>query len=194
VAEQALTRKRIAAPEPVIRIGYLSGTRTHQHDFEIVAEPLLQLMQDYPQVRLVICGYLDLPADFQPFAARIERHKFMPWQRLITLSATLDINIAPLDLANELNQAKSALKYFEAAAVQVLTVASPVEDFHVAITHGQNGLLATTADDWFACLKELIERPDYRVLLGENAHADALDRYTTAAQSSHTLDIFRAIA
>lgn len=194
LAGQALARKRQASPESVFRIGYLSGTRTHQHDFEIATGALLRLMQAYPQVRLVICGYLDLPAEFRLLTTRIERHSFMPWQRLVDLSATLDISIAPLDFANELNKAKSALKYFEAAAVQVPVVASPVEDFRLAITHGENGLLAATADDWFHCLKELVERTDYRVLLGVNARADALNRYTSAAQCDHTLEVFRAIA
>src|SRR5207302_122693 len=55
LAETALERRRSKATSPKLRIGYLSGTRTHRRDFEIVAEPLIRLMHDYPQVSLVIC-------------------------------------------------------------------------------------------------------------------------------------------
>lgn len=63
-------------------------------------------------------------------------------------SRGLILNIAPLEI-NRFCEAKSELKYFEAALVRVPTVASPTQPFKNAIQHGVNGFLAGDSADWY---------------------------------------------
>src|SRR5204863_5326912 len=93
------------------------------------------------------------------------------------LIAQIDINLAPLELDNPFCQAKSEIKYTEAALVGVPTVASPTDAFAYAITHGENGLLAATVDEWQAALSQLIEQPEARQQLGAVARQRVYQEY-----------------
>ena len=57
----------------------------------------------------------------------------------------LDVNLAPLAPGSRFNEAKSAIKWLEAALVETPTVATPTEPFREAIDHGDTGLLAVDA-------------------------------------------------
>ena len=66
----------------------------------------------------------------------------MAWQGLPNIVAQIDINLAPLELDNPFCQAKSEIKFTEAALVGVPTVASPTQAFVYAMRDGEDGLLA----------------------------------------------------
>jgi SAM-dependent methyltransferase/glycosyltransferase involved in cell wall biosynthesis len=194
LANVALQRKRIQARfqrDDAVILGYLSGSPTHIDDFAVIVPALVRILREFPQVRLTLQGHLDTPDALLPFADRIEKRPFVHWEQLIEETARLDVNLAPLELDNAFTASKSALKYFEAAVVEVPTVATPIEDFALAIRHGETGLLATTSDDWYACLHLLITDSALRQLMGEKARQDALERYTSAAQSRHTLAVYQ---
>src|SRR4029450_4341109 len=92
------------------------------------------------------------------------------------------INIVPLQ-DNAFTNCKSELKYFEAAVVGTITIASPVHSFKRAIRHGENGLLAH-AQDWDAALREAVLAIERGGQMSDTATADALDRYSPEAQVS----------
>ena len=71
--------------------------------------------------------------------------------------ARFDINLAPLEVGNLFCEAKSELKFFEAALVDVPTIASPTGPLRRAIRQGETGLLATTPSDWFDTLTSLVD-------------------------------------
>ncbi len=48
-----------------VKIGYFSGSITHNENFDLISQALLNLLQKYPQVELHIVGYLDIPKPFQ---------------------------------------------------------------------------------------------------------------------------------
>ena len=89
-------------------------------------------------------------------AARVKRIGFTAWTALPAVLRDLDVNLAPLTPGSRFNEAKSAIKWLEAALVGTPTVASPTEPFREAIEHGRNGLLATTPDDWVAAIDALL--------------------------------------
>jgi glycosyltransferase involved in cell wall biosynthesis len=128
-----------------------------------------------------------------PFADRIERQPFVSWQKLVGATAELDVTIAPLETDGRFTEAKSALKYFEAGLVEVPIVASPTEDYRLAIRHGESGFLASSEDEWFSCLEELILDAGRRKEMGKIARKDVLTRYTSQAQSEGALAVFRSI-
>ena len=73
---------------------------------------------------------------------------FVPWLELPGVLRDLDVNLAPLAPSSRFNEAKSAIKWLEAALVETPTVATPTGPFREAIEDGGTGLLATTPDEW----------------------------------------------
>ncbi|MBI3798885.1 MAG: glycosyltransferase, partial [Deltaproteobacteria bacterium] len=171
-------------------IGYASGTRTHNRDFAEAESALERILQTYPQTELWIIGHFDLDQRWDQWGARITRVPFVPWQQLPRTLASLDINLAPLEMHNPFCASKSELKYFEAAAVGVPTVASRWGAFAVAIQPGETGLLAGTAAEWYDALEQLVTNPALRRALGEQARVDVLRRYTPMAKGQELLAIF----
>ena len=88
--------------------------------------------------------------------------------------ARFDINLAPLEHENPFCQAKSELKFFEAAICDVPTIASPTGPFERAIDHGKSGFLATSHDDWKEALELLVSDNALRKRVAREAHRRAL--------------------
>ena len=105
---------------------------------------------------------------------RIEWRPLQPLRDLPREMARFDINLAPLEVGNPDCEAKSELKFFEAALANVPTIASPTGPFQRAIRHGETGLLATTGDDWYTYLTKLVEDPALRNRLAHDAYHAAL--------------------
>jgi glycosyltransferase involved in cell wall biosynthesis len=175
----------IAAPPRVangsVRIGYFSGSRTHQRDFAACEPALLDLIARHAEVRLRLVGYLDLGAAWRRFEDRIERIGFQSPSDLLRRIAETDINLAPLELGNPFCEAKSELKFFEAALVGVPTIASATEPFAAAIEDGVSGFLARDDDEWRRALDALLASPERRQTIGAAARTRALARHGPVA-------------
>jgi glycosyltransferase involved in cell wall biosynthesis len=165
----------------VVRIGYFSGTRTHQRDFAVCEPALLEIMERYPQVRLRVVGYLDLGPQWQRYGDRVERIGYLDPATLLRAVAETDINLAPLELGNPFCEAKSELKFFEAAIVGVPTIASATEPFAAAIEDGVSGLLVRDVTGWLEALALLIASANRRQAIGQAAKERAVAHYSPAA-------------
>jgi 2-polyprenyl-3-methyl-5-hydroxy-6-metoxy-1,4-benzoquinol methylase/glycosyltransferase involved in cell wall biosynthesis len=193
-AEQALKINKPGADAKIVRIAYLSGTPTHNRDFKECSRALERVLETYSHARLMLVGHLDSVENFARFGERIELRPAVPWQDLPRLIRRVDINLAPLELDNPFTECKSSLKYFEAAIMGVPTVASDVEPYREAITHGENGYLCRTEEEWFHCMARLMEDPGLREKMGSLARKDALINWTTRAGAHHLLAALREIA
>ena len=171
VAETTRHAAATRASDGTVRFAYLSGTIMHDLDFALVEPALAALLRDDPRARLLLVGYLRTGSALAPLAHRIERLPFLPWPRLFAALAAADVNLAPLR-RDAFSDAKSEVKYLEAAALAIPTVASPTSAFRHAIRDGANGLLAATPDAWYAALAALAREPGLRRRLGDAAHAD----------------------
>jgi O-antigen biosynthesis protein len=172
-------------------IGYASGTPTHDEDFAQVKPALKRIMQHYPQVEVRIIGPLDLGNDWGELKQRIRRLPLLPWRELPERLVEFDINLAPLVMDNPFAQSKSEIKYMEAALVRVPTIASPTDAYRYAIHPGENGYLAVGDSEWEQAITLLIEQPDHRRILGEEAYRRVLQGYhprVRAAELVNTLD------
>jgi glycosyltransferase involved in cell wall biosynthesis len=179
LAGELAGRKR--TPREGVTIGYFSGTRTHQRDFAVCEPALLDLLERRPELRLRLVGHLDLGAHWRRFERRVERIGLLSPAELLRAIAETDINLAPLELGNPFCEAKSELKFFEAGAVGVPTVASATEVFAAAIEDGTSGLLARDDAGWRAALDLLAGSAERRTAIGEAARASAVARYGIAA-------------
>jgi glycosyltransferase involved in cell wall biosynthesis len=174
VAEDAFARRRPRSGAVVI--GYASGTPTHERDFAIVKPVLTRILESHPAVELRLIGHID-GGDFGSVASRVSRRPFVDWRKLPAELTDLDINLAPVEPGRAFCEAKSEIKYVEAALVRVPTIASATAAFAFAIRDGSNGMLARSADDWLAGLERLVRGRDVREAIGQNAYGDALARY-----------------
>ena len=177
-----------------IVIGYFSGqAKVHDEDFAIVAPALRAILDRYPKVSLRTYGGLALPTELRSpmYLRQIEQYAAVDWRELPQHIANVDINIAPL-IDNPQRRSKSAVKYLEAAAVGVPTVAVDLEPYAL-IQHDATGMLASNTTQWEAALIALIEDAALRQQLGSAARADVLAHHTTDARAPNFLSILEQI-
>ncbi|WP_136444136.1 sulfotransferase [Pacificoceanicola onchidii] len=187
--KQSLTRPN----DGLLRIGYASGTPTHDRDFAPLAPVLAGLLAGNPALRLVLLGHIDaarFPA-LAPVMAQIEQRPEVPFEDLPEALLGIDINLAPLEADNPFCAAKSELKFFESALVGGVSVASPTPPFAAAMQDGTTGFLARSAQDWQDRLTALISDADTRHILANAAHETALDRFGPEAQETALLTAIR---
>lgn len=177
-ADEAMKRKSTKESGPV-RVGYLSGTPSHNKDFATITPALVTLFERYPDWRLVLAGPLDTESTLHQYAHRIDRLPFVPRQELFGNIASLDINLAPLEIGNPFCESKSELKFFEVGIVNVPTVAAATQTFREAIADGVDGFVADTTEEWVEKIGKLIQDTEFRKQMGLAAHETALRRYTT---------------
>ena len=160
----------------VVKIGYFSGSISHNENFELIKPAIKQLLKKYSNVQLHIVGILDTPKDMKPFENQIVTHDYVDWDKLPVLISEVDINLAPL-VDSIFNRAKSEIKWIEAALVKVPTVASKIGAFSDMVIDGETGLLATD-DQWFDKLEALVLSPELRQNLAESAYRAVLENCT----------------
>lgn len=173
-----------------IRLGYFSGSITHNDDFVLIESVVARLLEEYPDLEFHIVGELDVPSAWKFYKKQIKTHPFVPFDRLPRLIASVDINLAPLQ-QTIFNEAKSENKWVEASLVKVPTVASNVGAFAKMIQQNVTGFLCETEKEWYQALKDLIEQESLRKQIGENAYEYVLQHCTTVYQSTNLADYIR---
>ena len=152
-----------------IKIGYFSGSITHNDDFTMILPVITRIMKENSNIELHVVGELDIPSELQPFKERVIANPFVDWQKLPELIASVDINIAPIE-QSIFNEAKSENKWVEASLVKVITVASNVGAMKKMISHEETGFLCSNNEEWYEALIKLINDSDYRKQIAENAY------------------------
>ncbi|WP_336952677.1 glycosyltransferase [Sphingobium aromaticivastans] len=153
-------------------ITYLSGTKTHEQDFAEAVVALRRILTEYDDVYLKLVGYLDVDTHLPGLQHKVIRVPHMDWKNLVIETASAYVNIAPFEPASPFCQSKSDLKYVEPALSAVPTIASPIRSFQDSIEHGVNGLIAESADEWYAAFKLLLDDRKLRDRLGSAARED----------------------
>lgn len=192
-SDAALRRDRKPGP---LRLGYFSGTKTHDADWRAVEPAVLEVLARHPSVELWLVGHLRPTAAVEVLGDRLNQLPLQDWRALPELLRDLDVNLAPLELdlgeGGRFNEAKSAIKQLEAALVETPTVATPTQPFREAIDHGVNGLLATSHEEWVAALELLLGDAAARHRLGARARRDALLQLSPHLQGQRYLAILEA--
>ncbi len=174
-----------AEREPgIVRVGYAAGSRTHQRDFAVAANAVARVLRERPRCRLVLFRSETEPLiDVEEFPALAAVEHQIEWRWLRPLAelpeelARFDVNLAPLEVGNPFCEAKSELKFFEAALVDVCTIASPTGPFQRCIRDGETGFLAATDEDWYRRLLTLVDDTALRRKVGHAAYLDVLWTY-----------------
>ncbi|WP_172599994.1 glycosyltransferase family 4 protein [Sulfuricystis multivorans] len=154
-----------------ITIGWI-GTKGNLQQLVPLRGILSQLAQEFPQMQLRIVADASIeipgvPLDFKPWSAEEE----------ITDLHGFDIGIMPL--ADTLwSRGKGGYKLLQYMAAGLPAVASPVGINNDILRHGENGLLAATAAEWYTCLRDLLADAGLRERLGRAARKTAESDYS----------------
>ncbi len=178
VSNYLVNIKKNIRTEPQFVIGYFSGTPSHVNDFVVVYPEIKKLLEKYSNIVLLVVGFMDFPGDAQ---ALIEQKKiifnplvdFLELQRLI---AQVDVNIVPL-LNNTFTNCKSELKFFEAAIVNTITVATPIYSYSHCIRDGENGFLCKPGE-WYTTIEKIYLNKVNVEEIRNVAHRDAIYHYS----------------
>lgn len=161
-----------------IKIGYFSGSITHNDDFNIILPIIVRLMEKYKFLKLHLVGEIDLPNELEIFKDRIITLPFVDWKNLPELIGDVDINLVPLE-DTLFNTAKSENKWIEASLVKVVTVASKVGALEKMIKDKNTGFLCSSPQEWYEILEKLIQDSQYREKIANNAYQYVYKNCTT---------------
>jgi len=174
-----------------INIAYLSGSAHHDADLAIALPAIERVLQEYPASSFMLTGKIDVPDSLKRFGNRVVFEPFRPYSELPALFRKIDINIAPLDTGSPFAQARSELKYIEAGAFGIPTVASPTMSYQEAISDGCTGLLAGR-DDWYAALTALLDSRELRLEMGARARRHVVAEYSPDPSLRRWLSLLEA--
>ena len=164
------------------RIIYASGTNSHQIDFENAWGGLKAFLTKHELTELHILGHNPLTLKEIPLhlRSRVITHEFVKHNDLLSFLSEFDLQISPLELGNDFVEAKSATKFMQGAAVKVPTIASPTHSFNEVISHGINGWLASTDQEWLSSLESAFDIENC-LKVSEAAHNSYLKFHTVSA-------------
>jgi len=165
-------------------LGYFSGSRAHDRDFESIAAVLAELLQRHPRLRLLVGGFAQLPAVLRERGDSIRVAGHLSYPAYLENLRRVDVNLVPL-LRDEFNACKSAIRFLEASLCGVPTVAADVGQFSELIRQGETGYLCADEVAWRDTLEHLIGDPEQRRRVGAAAREQVLEtqRLDAAAQA-----------
>jgi glycosyltransferase involved in cell wall biosynthesis len=183
----------VPQPPPLI-IGYMGG-ETHLLDLVEITPVLLKILSRYESsVRLRFWGgcppqqLLDHPqVEWLPF----NQNDYTVFAHFFAAQYA-HVFIAPMR-DNPFNRGKSNLKYLEYSLKSVPGVYSNLPMYAEVIRNGENGLLAGTLDEWETHLIQLIDSPNLRYQMGQQARQTVLDTRLLSRHSSAWLTTYQQI-
>lgn len=118
--------------------------------------------------------------------------EFIPWQKKTEAEDLhkIDIGIMPLP-DDEWTKGKCGFKALQYMAMGIPAVASPVGVNPLIVDHEKTGFLATTDEEWFHYLSELITNPQLRKNLGASGREKVIQHYSVISNASNFLSLFK---
>ena len=166
-------------------LGYFSGSPSHRLDYAIVEPALAEVLDQRSNIEVMVVGYIDHGARLKSFADRIHRQPFQDYVNLQRLLGSVEFNLMPLQ-SNAFTDCKSELKYFEAASVGTLSIASPSYTYRRAICDGTNGYLAK-AYEWTETILRAVDNWSAYQGMASVARSDAIQKFGWLSQTDSIL-------
>ena len=186
VSDQAINS--VTRDENRVVIGYFSGSITHNEDFEMVLPALVRILKENNNVSLYLGGHLDKRPELVQFGERVETSGFVDWQELPAAIRKCDINLAPLAQKTIFNEAKSEIKWLDAALVETMTVASDFGAFHTELKNESTAILVKKDENWYSVLSNIVHDKNLREHVARNARKEAVNERTTLATGKALAD------
>jgi glycosyltransferase involved in cell wall biosynthesis len=156
----------------------ITGTPSHYDDWGVVLNPLVEILAEFGQVRIVFIGYVP---DYFETLERVEHIPYLAFEHYPGGVRQIDIGLAPLNETDEFNLSKSAIKvleywashrkYPEGGSGGIAAIASDMPVYQQVVQHGKTGLLVeNTEDAWYKAIRQLVLDGNLRRQLGINGH------------------------
>jgi glycosyltransferase involved in cell wall biosynthesis len=116
------------------------------------------------------------------------------WSAATEVSELQDCEIGLVPLTDlPWNRWKFFFKTVQYMAVGLPVVARRLGSNSEIITHGVNGFLVESNDEWYDCLRALVTNRDLRRRMGEAARETIVTRYSTQIQMPRMVSIFEHV-
>ncbi|MDA3888780.1 MAG: glycosyltransferase, partial [Allgaiera sp.] len=200
----ALGRLHMAAlemptlPRPAhapLNLYYASGTKAHKEDFHEILEPALaEILRRHPgKVEVQLIGHFGKFTHLDPAADPVEiREPIWDFDAFCRLVARADINLSVLS-RSLLTDAKSEIKWMEAAMFAVPSVVSDTATHCEVIEDGHTGILAPDMEGFVTGIERLVTDEQLRTRLGETARKTVLHDYQIARMGRNLHDMFTTL-
>lgn len=169
-----------------VTLGYFSGSPSHRLDYAIIEDALATILEQDDTIELVVVGYIEPTERLRTLSHRIRKVPFQDYVNLQRVIGSVDINLMPLQV-NAFTDCKSELKFFDAAVVGTISVASPSYTYRRVIDDGRTGYLAR-AHEWSEVIQRAIDGLDGRIGLVEQARTFARTRFGWTDQVAPILE------
>jgi len=168
-----------AATGSRLRVGWI-GTPANLEALHVAAPALRQLAKRHDFELLVVTSDA---APLQNVELQGVNVRFEAWNADTDLEQLrqFDIGIMPLRADVEWNQFKCGFKLIQYMATAIPAIASPVGVNAEIVSHGVDGYLASSDDDWTQILEQLIGNPDLRRKVGTAGRETVRQRFSVAA-------------
>ncbi len=166
-----------------IIIGW-TGTITTMLYLDIIYPVVAKLAQKYPiELRIIANRAPQNKASFI---------KFVPWNKNseITDLLAFDIGIMPM-MNTEWEKGKCGFKALQYMALGIPAVVSPSGVNGKIVVAEENGLWATSPEEWYTQLERLIQEVSLRKKLGEAGRQTVIEKYSVLAQRSAYFKLFQ---
>ena len=181
--------------EGPIVLFYGSGTLAHKDDFHNILEPALaRVLARYKgKVELHLVGSYGLLRHLDP---RDPAVRILPpvwdFEQYCAMLAKADIALSVLS-STPVTDAKSEIKWLEAAMLGIPAVVSRTATHADVIDHGRTGFLCETSGEFETHLRALIEDRELRRQVGQAARKRVLDAYNLGAMGQNLTRIFQEV-
>ena len=174
-----------------LNIGWEGGS-AHNKDLELLIKPITYIHNKYKKVRFTFIGG-EIPNKLTKLERVKHIKKWIPINKYPAYKAKqgFDIELAPLR-DTLFNRGKSNLRWLEASALKVPTIASNVEPYK-CIKSGVTGLIAHTQEEWTTHIEALIAQPGYRKDLGNNAYLEISKDYNLVNGAQEYIEIIKEV-
>lgn len=162
-------------------IRYLSGSPSHDQDFEQIIEPLSSFLRDHPQTRLEVLGPLRVDPERFPVGRFTHLPRLMSYEVLPSVLSSSWVTLAPL-AKSAFSESRSAIKFLEAGAFGCPALVSLNDDLQRHREQGAPIQECQHPADWYTGLKRLLA-PQHRMEVA-NASLAYILQYGLAARSA----------
>lgn len=169
---------------------YASGTKAHKEDFHNILEPALAkiLSRHKGKVRLRLVGHFGGFRHLDPNSPHVDIHQpVWDFEAYCGIVAKADINLSVLS-PSLLTDAKSEIKWMEAAMFAIPSVVSDTATHREVIEDGVTGFLAADTKGFVAAIDKLMRDPALRRQVGQTARDKVLRDYGIEAMGTALRD------
>lgn len=196
---------------PNLTIG-LTGSKTHEHDWQVVVEPLLDILRSYPDVRLLCAGYV--PSSFIGHDQLLTVSTFepgypttyFPLEIYPFLLRQCDIVLAPVNPLDKFNWSKSNIKSIEAQATArklgngqiggaAIIATGDIPNYRDCIEEGKTGFLVPHfhEKDWRDKVEILLKSSELRERMQVEGYRRCMQHFTVYSCLAERVEAYMRI-